>query len=128
MKYKALVSYIEEQLDYLPDERLSSYDASPLSIRFLKVLYKIAKAKKSYATYESKYKGLLDVEYKAAWRDVEGRNAAEREAYINAEGRVLVAKERYADMKAKAEYLKACQRIFEHAHVLCRQVSNDNDN
>lgn len=128
MKFKELQDEIESALDQLPDDKLTAYDANPLMMLFLKMSHKVAKARMSFAVICSKYEGLRDVELAAAHSDVEGRNAEERKAKVVSAGKVLLAKERHAAMESKVEYLKSCQRIFENAHVMCRQVAQDDKN
>lgn len=125
MKFKELDALIQTELDNLPDEGLTGYDAGPFAVQYLKMAHKIARAKMTYGTLETKYKGLLEAEYKVAHEDVEGRNADERKAKVEAEPKVLNAKERYASMKEKVDYLKVCLKIFDNAHVMCRQASRE---
>lgn len=127
MTFKNLQELIDDYLGRLPDDGITAYDANPLAVQFLKVSHKLARAKLQFGSLKTKYESLYDIEFKEVYMNADYKTATEKKIYSEATPKVIAAKEKLQKAIDRVEYLKTSQKIFENAHILCRQVCNERD-
>lgn len=123
---KDIKSYIEENLDLLPSDKvLSQIDAQKRASKFLAVIAVLAEAKYDLSNEKIKIQSLFSIATNESLKSAEGSTVGARTAAAEASVPYIEARESLETIENNIKYIHTMADIFLNAHLLLRNMAKE---